>query len=49
MFSRPSGHSGVHTMILSKNIHNVNKTDSVWFEFLWIRRYLQRLKSQIHT
>ena len=31
---------GAHTMILSKNIHKVKKTDYVWFEFLWIRRYV---------
>ena len=27
------------TIILSKNIHKVTKTDYVWFEFSWIRRY----------
>ena len=27
------------TLILSKNIHKVTKTDYVWFEFLWIRRW----------
>ena len=31
---------GAHTIILSKNIHKVTKTDYVWFEFLWIRRYM---------
>ena len=31
---------GAHTIILSKKIHKVTKTDYVWFEFLWIRRYL---------
>ena len=31
---------GAHTIILSKNIHKVLKTDYEWFEFLWIRRYL---------
>jgi hypothetical protein len=30
---------GAHIIILSKNIHKVTKTDYVWFEFLWIRRY----------
>ena len=30
---------GAHTKILSKNIHKVTKTDYLWFEFLWIRRY----------
>ena len=30
---------GAHTIILSKNIHKVTKTDYVWFKFLWIRRY----------
>ena len=30
---------GAHTIILSKNNHKVTKTDYVWFEFLWIRRY----------
>ena len=30
---------GAHTIILSNNIHKVTKTDYVWFEFLWIRRY----------
>ena len=31
---------GAHTIIPSKNIHKVTKRDYVWFEFLWIRRYL---------
>ena len=33
---------GTHTIIiiLSKNIHKVTKTNYVWFEFWWIRRYL---------
>ena len=31
---------GAHTIILSKNIHKGTKKDYVWFEFLWIRRYL---------
>ena len=31
---------GAHTIILSKNINTVTKTDCVWFEFLWIRRYV---------
>ena len=29
----------IHTIILSKNIHIVTKTDYVWFEILWIRHY----------
>ena len=33
-------------MILSKNIHEVRKTDYVWFEFLWIRRYHEEKKFQ---
>ena len=32
---------GAHTIILSKNIHKITKTDYVWFEFLWIRRYVR--------
>ena len=31
---------GAHTMILSKIIHKVTKTDYVWLIFLWIRRYV---------
>ena len=31
---------GAHTIILSKNIHKVTKTNYVWFKFLWIRRYI---------
>ena len=34
--------TGAHTVILSKNIHQVTKTDCVWFEFVWIRRYVRR-------
>ena len=30
-----------YTVILSKNIHKITKTDYVWFLFLWIRRYSQ--------
>ena len=30
---------GAHTILLSKNIHKVKRTDYVWFEFLWFRRY----------
>ena len=32
---------GAHSIILSKNIHKVTKTDYVWFEFLWIRSYIK--------
>ena len=41
LMSRPLKWSilGTHTIILSKNIHKVTKTDYVWFKFLWIRRY----------
>ena len=36
-------------MILSKNIHKVTKTDYVWFEFLWIRRYMKHFASEFHS
>ena len=32
------------TILLSKNIHKGTKTDHVWFDFLWIRRYHRTLR-----
>ena len=37
---------GANTIILSRNIHKVTKTDCVQFNFLWIRRYLLTLQQQ---
>ena len=37
---------GAHTIISSKNIHKVAKTDYMWFEFSWIRRCLPQHRLQ---